>query len=82
MYRTTWWLSLLQRNGIGVGNLVKPRQIVRGANPRTPTWHNITQRNNVLLPLRSRLMTKLICRKVRWLAWNPLYMAKMPQHHL
>ena len=63
-------------------NLVKPRQIVRGASLRTPKWHNIAKRNDMLLSLYPRLITKLIHMTERWLAWNFLYMAKLPQHFL
>jgi len=63
---TTWWLSLLQWNDIGMGNLVKPRQIVIGAILRTPRWHNIAKGNDMLLLLHSRLITKLIHRMMRW----------------
>ena len=34
--------------------------------PKDPKWHNITKRNNM----------------GRWMAWNALYMTKLPQHPL
>ncbi|KAL2599965.1 hypothetical protein AAZV13_10G083800 [Glycine max] len=50
--------------------------------PKDPKWHNITKRNNMLLPLSLRHITKLIHRMGRWMAWNALYMTKLPQHPL
>lgn len=63
-------------------NPIKPRHFVIGASLRTPKWHNIGKRNNMLLSLCPHSITKLIHRMGKWLAWNRLDMAKLPQHPL